>query len=217
MQKKYKCFLFDLDGTLLDTAPEFLTSLNVLLKKNKLPLVNDSFVRKRVSDGVGKLIQDSFHIDEKHIDFESTRDSLLDEYNKNFLLSKSFSGVDTVLKNLSEKKIDWMIVTNKPKRFSLEICNKLKWDKYAKAIISPEDANGRRKPDPASLEKALSETSTEKDLSVYVGDNWRDIEAAKNAGIDSVLAMYGYLEEKDASLLNPTSRIGSISELQNFF
>ena len=104
MQKKYKCFLFDLDGTLLDTAPEFLTSLNVLLKKNKLPLVNDSFVRKRVSDGVGKLIQDSFHIDEKHIDFESKRDNLLDEYNKNFLFSKSFSGVDKVLKNLSEKK-----------------------------------------------------------------------------------------------------------------
>ena len=217
MQKKYKCFLFDLDGTLLDTAPEFLNSLNVLLKRNKLPLVDDSFVRKRVSDGVGKLIQDSFHINEKHIDFESTRDNLLDEYKKNYLCSKSFSGVDELLKSLSEKKIDWMIVTNKPRKFSLEICNKLKWDKYAKAIISPEDVNGKRKPDPASLERALSKTSIKKELSVYVGDNWRDIEAAKNAGIDSTLALYGYLEENDASLLNPTSRIGSILELQNFF
>ena len=58
MQKKYKCFLFDLDGTLLDTAPEFLTCLNKLLKKNKKDSVSYDFVRKRVSDGVGRLIQD---------------------------------------------------------------------------------------------------------------------------------------------------------------
>ena len=70
MQKKYRCFLFDLDGTLLDTAPEFLICLNSILKKNQIKEVTDSFVRNRVSDGMGKLIQDSFLIDEKHSDFE---------------------------------------------------------------------------------------------------------------------------------------------------
>ena len=158
MQKKYKCFLFDLDGTLLDTAPEFLISLNSLLKKNKMQLVSDSFVRIRVSDGVGRLIQDSFKINEDHSEFENLRNELLDEYHKNFLLSRTYSGVDQILNKLTKNKIDWMIVTNKPQRFSHEICKKFMWDKYAKAIISPDDVKGKRKPDPASLNAALSKT-----------------------------------------------------------
>ena len=124
MQKKYKCFLFDLDGTLLDTAPEFLTSLNALLKKNQKESVSYDFVRNRVSAGIARLIQDSFDIDENHSEFEGLRNDLLTEYQKNYLLSKTFPGVDEFLNKLSKNKIDWMIVTNKPKRFFEEICQK---------------------------------------------------------------------------------------------
>ena len=134
MQKKYKCFLFDLDGTLLDTAPEFLNCLNALLKKNKKESVTYDFVRNRVSDGVGRLIQDSFIIDENHFEFEGLRNDLLAEYHKNYLLSKTFPGVDEFLYKLSKKKIDWMIVTNKPKMFFEEICQKFEWHKYAMAM-----------------------------------------------------------------------------------
>lgn len=217
MQKKYKCFLFDLDGTLLDTAPEFLNSLNSLLTKNKMRLVTDAFVRNRVSDGVGRLVQDSFKINEDHSEFENLRNKLLDEYHKNFLLSKTFSGVDKILNKLTSNKIEWMIVTNKPKRFSQEICKKFMWDKYAKAIISPDDVKGKRKPDPATLNAALARTSNSKKESVYVGDNWRDVEAAQNSGIDSVLALYGYIDKNDASLLKPTSSIKKIEDLSNYF
>ena len=216
MQKKYKCFLFDLDGTLLDTAPEFLTCLNALLKKNKKNLVTFDFVRNRVSDGVGRLIQDSFIVDENHSEFEELRNDLLAEYHKNYLLSKTFPGVDEFLYELSKKKIDWMIVTNKPKRFFEEICRKFEWHKYAMAMVSPEDVNGKRKPDPASLDAALAKTSIKKEQSIYIGDNWRDIEAANNSGIDSALALYGYIDRKDASLLNPTSKINQIEDLINY-
>ena len=216
MQKKYKCFLFDLDGTLLDTAPEFLTCLNELLKKNKKKSVSYDFVRNRVSDGVGRLIQDSFNIDENHSEFEGLRNNLLVEYQKNYLLSKTFPGVDEFLYKLSKSKIDWMIVTNKPKRFSEEICQKFEWHKYANAMVSPEDVNGKRKPDPASLDEALAKTSIKKEQSIYVGDNWRDIEAANNSGIDSALALYGYIDKKDASLLKPTSKINQIKDLISY-
>ena len=217
MQKKYKCFLFDLDGTLLDTAPEFLTCLNALLKKNKKQLVTYDFVRNRVSDGVGRLIQDSFIIDENHSEFEELRNDLLEEYDKNYLLSKTFPGVDELLKELTKNKIDWMIVTNKPKKFSQEICEKFEWQHHAKAIVSPEDVNGKRKPDPESLNAALAKTTIKKEQSIYIGDNWRDIEAANNSGIDSALALYGYIDEENASLLNPTLKINQIEDLISLF
>ena len=217
MQKKYKCFLFDLDGTLLDTAPEFLTCLNALLKKNEKQLVTYDFVRNRVSDGVGRLIQDSFLIDKNHSEFEELRNDLLDEYDKNYLLSKTFPGVDELLKELTKNKIDWMIVTNKPKKFSQEICEKFEWQHHAKAIVSPEDVNGKRKPEPESLNAALAKTTIKKDQSIYIGDNWRDIKAANNSGIDSALALYGYIDEENASLLNPTLKINQIEDLINLF
>ena len=216
MQKKYKCFLFDLDGTLLDTAPEFLSCLNALLKKNKKESVSYDFVKTRVSDGVGRLIQDSFVIDENHSDFEGLRNDLLAEYQKNYLLSKTFPGVDGFLYELSKNKIDWMIVTNKPKRFFEEICHKFEWHKYAMAMVSPEDVNGKRKPDPASLDAALAKTSIKKEQSIYIGDSWRDIEAANNSGIDSALALYGYIDKKEASLLKPTSKIYQIEDLISY-
>ena len=216
MQKKYKCFLFDLDGTLLDTAPEFLTCLNALLKKNKKELVTYDFVRNRVSDGVGRLIQDSFTIDENHSEFGGLRNDLLAEYHKNYLLSKTFPGVDEFLFKLSKNKIDWMIVTNKPKSFFEEICQKFEWHKYAMAMVSPEDVNGKRKPDPASLNAALTKTSIKKEKSVYIGDSWRDIEAANNSGIDSALALYGYIDKKEASLLKPTFKINQIEDLLSY-
>jgi len=217
MQKKYKCFLFDLDGTLLDTAPEFLTCLNALLKKNEKQLVTYDFVRNRVSDGVGRLIQDSFIIDENHSEFEELRNDLLEEYDKNYLLSKTFPGVDELLKELTKNKIDWMIVTNKPKKFSQEICEKFEWQHHAKAIVSPEDVNGKRKPDPESLNAALEKTTIKKEQSIYIGDNWRDIEAADNSGIDSALALYGYINEENASLLKPTLKINQIEDLINLY
>ena len=217
MQKKYKCFLFDLDGTLLDTAPEFLTCLNALLKKKEKRLVTYDFVRNRVSDGVGRLIQDSFIIDENHSEFEELRNDLLEEYDKNYLLSKTFPGVDELLKELTKNKIDWMIVTNKPKKFSQEICEKFEWQHHAKAIVSPEDVNGKRKPDPESLNAALTKTTIKKERSIYIGDNWRDIEAANNSGIDSALALYGYIDQESASLLNPTLKINQIEDLTNLF
>ena len=109
-----------------------------------------------------------------------------------------------------------MIVTNKPKRFFEEICQKFEWHKYAMAMVSPEDVNGKRKPDPASLEAALAKTSVKKEQSIYIGDNWRDIEAANSSGIDSALALYGYIDKKDASLLKPTSKINQIKDLIDY-
>jgi phosphoglycolate phosphatase len=213
MQKKYKCLLFDLDGTLLDTAPQFLNCLNNVLAQNNLSSVTSEFVRNRVSDGVIRLIKDGFKIDEENPQFELLREKMYEEYSKNFLDSKPFAGVEELLKKLEKKRIDWMVVTNKPRKFTRDICQSLNWTVHAKGIISPEDADGQRKPDPATLKVALSKTKHKSSAVIYVGDNWRDIEAAKNCNIDSALALYGYIDKKDASLLKPTSKINQIEDL----
>ena len=114
-------------------------------------------------------------------------------------------------------QIDWMIVTNKPKKFAEEICKNFKWNQSSLGLFTPDDAKGKRKPNPAILNMALKNSKYDKNLSVYVGDNWRDIEGAKNCGIDSILAMYGYLSKKDVLNLSPTNRISKISELTSFF
>ena len=96
MQKKYKCFLFDLDGT-FRYGTRVLKLSKRFIKKNKKESVSYDFVKTRVSDGVGRLIQDSFVIDENHSEFEGLRNDLLTEYQKNYLLSKTFPGVDEFL------------------------------------------------------------------------------------------------------------------------
>lgn len=125
LNKKYKLFLFDLDGTLLDTAREFHLALNEVLKRENKPSQNFEKVRERVSDGAGALVSLGFNIDEQSIYFEEKRNSLLEAYKKVFLESKPFEGVEELISLFEKKRILWGIVTNKPKIFSDQIFKSL--------------------------------------------------------------------------------------------
>ena len=119
VQRMAKGVLFDLDGTLLDSAPDFIVSLNNLLEKYNQPKLEPEIIRSHVSDGSWKLVSLGFGIEESHDDCAQLREELLIEYEKNSLVyGSAFAGISDVLDFLLEHEIPYGVVTNKPLRFA---------------------------------------------------------------------------------------------------
>jgi phosphoglycolate phosphatase len=216
LNKNFNLFLFDLDGTLLDTAREFHIALNEILDKENKPPQSFESVREKVSDGAGALVSLGFNIDEQNKNFEEKRNILLKAYEKVYLNSESFDGVEEVISYFEKKQINWGIVTNKPRVFSEEIYKSLGWDKKAKILVCPDDVKNLRKPNPASLNFALKALNHDANETVYVGDNWRDLEAAINAKITPIFAQYGYVKTGNYPLNTKGFNIKNIKEILSF-
>ena len=216
LNKNFNLFLFDLDGTLLDTAREFHIALNEILDKENKPPQSFDNVREKVSDGAGALVSLGFDIEEQNKNFEEKRNILLKAYEKVYLNSETFDGVEEIISYFEEKQINWGIVTNKPRIYSEGIYKSLGWDKKAKILVCPDDVKNLRKPDPASLNFALNALNHDANETVYVGDNWRDLEAAKKAKITPIFAEYGYVKTGDYPLNTKGFNIKNIREILSF-
>ena len=216
LNKNFNLFLFDLDGTLLDTAREFHEALNEILDKENKPSQSFENVREKVSDGAGALVSLGFDIEEQNKNFEEKRNILLKAYEKVYLNSETFDGVEEIISYFEEKQINWGIVTNKPRLYSEEIYKSLGWDKKAKILVCPDDVKNLRKPNPASLNFALKALNHDANETVYVGDNWRDLEAAINAKITPIFAQYGYVKTGNYPLNTKGFNIKNIKEILSF-
>lgn len=214
--KEIKQIFFDLDGTLLDTAPQFYLALSNVIEKKQQEQVSFDEVRNLVSDGVGALVNLAFKISENHKNFESLRTELLEEYSRYFLDSLLFDGVNELLNDLKRKNILWGVVTNKPKYLATEIFKILKWPESTEILICPQDVSGNRKPDPSTLLKAIALGGFSAEESIYVGDNWRDSEAATNAKMDFLFANYGYGKESSIKKENLKGVIQEPLEILEF-
>ena len=216
LNKNFNLFLFDLDGTLLDTAREFHVALNEILDKENKPSQSFENVREKVSDGAGALVSLGFDIEEQNKNFEEKRNILLKAYEKVYLNSKTFDGVEEIISYFEKKQINWGIVTNKPRIFSENIYKSLGWDKKAKILVCPDDVKNLRKPNPASLNFALKVLNHDANETVYIGDNWRDLEAAEKAKITPIFAEYGYAKEENYPLNKKGFNIKNIREILSF-
>ena len=214
--KEIKQIFFDLDGTLLDTAPQFYLALSNVIKRKEQEQVSFDEVRNLVSDGVGALVNLAFKISENHKNFESLRTELLEEYSRYFLDSLLFDGVNELLNGLKRKNILWGVVTNKPKYLATEIFKILKWPESTEILICPQDVSGNRKPDPSTLLKAIALGGFSAEESIYVGDNWRDSEAATNAKMDFLFSNYGYGKESSIKKENLKGVIQEPLEILEF-
>ena len=215
--KNIKQIFFDLDGTLLDTAPQFHLALSNLIEIRGDEQVIFQDVRDLVSDGVNALIKLAFKISEKNKDFNLLRNELLTEYSKNYLESALFKGTEELIKTLNEKKITWGVVTNKPKYLSEKIFETLKWPELTDILISPQDVGEKRKPDPSSLLKAIESGGFSPEETVYVGDNWRDSEASMKAKTNFIFANYGYGDASSIDIKNLKTTIDSPLEILKIF
>jgi 2-phosphoglycolate phosphatase len=189
-----KAVFFDLDGTLIDTAPDFYRVLNLLLAEEGLPPTTFEQVRVGVSNGSKALISVAFGMAEQEAAFEPLRQRLLDLYLAGVAdESMLFPGFDALLQHFDEAGIRWGIVTNKPRRFCLPLLDQLGLSPRLSSLVCADDMS-RTKPHPDPLLRAAAESGVLPADSWYVGDHLRDIQAGRAAGMKTVAAAYGYLE-----------------------
>ena len=192
-----KAVLFDLDGTLVDTAPDLGYALNLqLIKHGQAPLA-DAVIRPFASHGSRGLIGLGFGITPKEEAFLALRDEYLVLYDTVFTRSpKLFEGMAELLQSLENQGISWGIVTNKPRRFTQPLVQSMGLFERAACVVSGDDA-AQPKPAPFTLLLACEQMDISPQDCIYVGDAARDIEAGRAAGMKTVVALFGYIDKTD--------------------
>ena len=195
---KPKAILFDLDGTLLDTAPEFADCLNILLAEQERPALALETVRPSVSHGSEAVLKTGFNLDKGDPNFQKLKQRFLDIYLNNIGSNTHFfPGMETLLNTLEQSGIKWGIVTNKPHFLTQALLNKLNISKRANVVVSG-DTLTVSKPSPLPILFACEQLNIEPQQCYYVGDAERDIVAGKSSGmLATFMAMYGYLGPHD--------------------
>jgi len=189
--------LFDLDGTLVDTAPDLGYALNLQLARHGKPKLSDATIRPVASHGSRGLIGLGFGVTPDDANFLTLRDEYLDLYDQVFTRSpRLFEGMDELLKALEKQKVKWGIVTNKPRRFTLPLVQSMGLFERTACVVSGDDAV-KPKPSPETLLLACKEAQVTPSQCIYMGDAARDIEAGRAAGMKTVVALFGYIDKTD--------------------
>lgn len=206
--------LFDLDGTLIDTAPDFIRVLNELRQENALAPLPPEGIRPHVSDGARAMIRLGFGMEPDHPDYPDRHSRFLDLYEAGICEeTELFTGMDRLLCALEEAGVPWGIVTNKPSRFAVPLLSALALDARCSALICPDHVSNR-KPDPEGLHLACQRMDAVPGNGIYVGDHARDIEAGRNAGMVTVAVRYGYIvNPEEVDLWQADHTVDTVDEL----
>ena len=189
--------LFDLDGTLLDTAPDMAHALNSLRDEHDLPHLSLDAIRPHVGYGSKALLKLGFNADEQDAQYASLLSTFFSNYEK--CLARStvlFPGMSEVLTHLEDSNIPWGIVTNKPARFTHDLLDALDLSRRSDCTICG-DTLEKRKPHPEPILYACHLLQQPPANTVYIGDAPTDIIASKAAGVRSLAALYGYISKDE--------------------
>jgi 2-phosphoglycolate phosphatase len=185
--------LFDLDGTLADTAPDMALTVNRMRVRRGLAPVGAELVRPYVSNGARGMIGAAFGVTPEHPDFQAMREEFLALYGENLCVeSKLFPGMAQLLDQLDADGVAWGVVTNKFERFARPLIEGLGLGSRS-AVVVGGDTCPRPKPFPDPLLFAAATMGVAPMRTLYVGDDQRDVQAARAAGMPVVVAGYGYL------------------------
>ena len=193
----FSAILFDLDGTLVDTAPDLAFALNTLLEQEGYSALPYEDIRPVASHGSPGLLSLGFGISTKDQNFPILQKRFLQLYQDNIARETAlFEGMEEVLSTLEKANITWGIVTNKPAFLTEPLLEQLNLAHRAGCIVSA-DTTPFSKPHPAPMLHACELIQLAPEHCLYIGDAQRDIEAGKNANMQTVAALYGYLSEQD--------------------
>lgn len=205
--------LFDLDGTLLDSAPDFVATINALrAQRNELP-IDEAILRPHVSRGARAMIAAAFpRLDDAAR--EAVTPAFLVQYGRELARhGKPFDGIPAVLDAIEAAGCRWGIVTNKPEYLARQLLSLLGWEPRCSVLVGG-DTLAVRKPDPLPLLHAARLLGVEAGDCAYVGDDARDIQAARAASMPSVVALWGYRgADEDPSDWRGDVMLSSPSEL----
>lgn len=194
---KIKTVLFDLDGTLIDTAPDMVAALDKLCLEEEQTVLAFETVRPVVSNGSVALVKLAFgkNVDNERLEYLKNR--YLKIYEQNIAVnSRLFKGTQEVFDYLIEHNMNWGVVTNKPGWLTLPLMKALGLDQQATCIVSG-DSTENRKPHPEPMHHACELAGSNTEECLYVGDAKRDIEAGNNAGMKTLIALYGYIGKQE--------------------
>ncbi len=184
-----KGILFDLDGTLVDTATDLCNALNATLIKNKHPKCNPEIVKPAVSHGLRAMLTIALPNIDEHIKAIYHKQTL-DYYQANISkFSRYFTGIDEVINVLDTKKIAWAVVTNKPQKLSVLLLNALNCHPQ---IIVGGGLCANNKPHPEPVLYACKGLNLEPKNCLLVGDDIKDMQSGRAAGVKTVAVSYGY-------------------------
>ena len=208
--------LFDLDGTLADTAPDLAGALNAIRVKQGLTELPLETISPTVSLGGNAMIKLAFGLEESDDGFEEIREQFLNYYLDHIAdETRLYEGMQELLTTLENNNKIWGIVTNKSTWLTTPLLKALELDKRSACIVCG-DTTEHRKPHPAPILHACELMKAKPATTLYIGDAQRDIEAGSRAGTKTMVALYGYIEENENPVdWNADSMVNSVHEIND--
>lgn len=215
---KFNACLFDLDGTLLDTAPDFTFCMNQLLQQYGYPLVTEAHFRSVISHGAFAMVQYCFAFEKKQSVLKKITEEFLALYQEVLgQHSRFFPGIESLLSLLNEKKIAWGIVTNKPTRYTLPLVKQFPLLEGARCLVAG-DTLPQKKPHAEPIFLALKQINANPKATLFVGDAHTDVLASQAAGLKCIVANYGYIStQENVVLWNSDYYVSCATEIKQYF
>lgn len=208
-----KAVLFDLDGTLADTAPDLSYAVNCMREARGLPPLPISATRPVASLGARGLLNAGFGIGPDHPDYRGMREEFLELYERNICRkTRLFPGISVLLDGIEGRGLRWGIVTNKAEQLARLLLGKLGLALRASCLVGG-DSTPNLKPHPGPLLAACGVIGEDARACIYIGDDRRDVEAAHAAGMKAAVVKWGYLNGGDPESWNADWLIKNPQEL----
>ena len=192
--------LFDMDGTLLDTAPDLAAALNRVLKNHRRPTQPFTKIRPLASSGSKGLLAFGFGIDNTHPNYSQLREEFLTHYDQCLTSdTQLFAGIENVLTHIEQRGWRWGVVTNKPSKLARALLTHFKlWERCSCLVGGDHVPNA--KPAPDGLLQACKQLAISPKQCIYIGDHQRDVLAAKATNMRTIAVLYGYLPANENPL-----------------